>query len=164
MGQPVVLPKFELPGDRPHWAVRTAWIAGGFLLVSIVGLGFVIVHHRNLETQAHIARAEAIAKVRAEAEAKVAIAAASAKAERDAVLAAKLAARTVPATTVAAAGASAESPNPGKPAKSNHGHRGHSMRGAKGSKTAGKTAPKSESGKSASNKPDAIDELLRKMK
>jgi hypothetical protein len=170
MGQPVVLPKFELSGDKPHWAVLAAWIVGGLLLLSIIGLGAVIVHHRNLVTQAHIARAEAIAKVKAEAEAKVAAAVAAAKAQKDAELAAKIAAQTVPATTVTtvrSTGVPADSsavaakgmPTPARPSHSSRGRVPHPF---KGIKTSPKASSRSES--RASTKPDAIDELLRKMK
>jgi hypothetical protein len=172
MGQPVVLPKFELPGDKPHWAIRAAWITGVLLVVSVVVLGAVISHHRNLETQADIARSEAIARVKAEADAKVAAIAAVAKAQREAELeakvAARLAAQAIPATTV-------PGPSDGtdpttlapKSAKAGHNRRYHFSHGGRAmgthpittaSKTGGRSAVKS-----ASNKPDAIDELLRKM-
>jgi hypothetical protein len=165
MGQPVVLPKFELPGDRPHWAVRAAWITGGLLLLSVVGLGVAIVHHRNLETEAHIAKAEAIAKVKAEAEAKVAAIAATAKAQREAELEAKRAAQTVPATTVATSEMAGNDSGAQKSsAKSNHSHKAKSSHGTKTSKTASKGGAKTET-KAISGRSDAaIDELLKKMK
>jgi hypothetical protein len=173
MGQPVVLPKFELPGDKPHWAIRAAWITGGLLVVSMVGLGAVIVHHRNLETEAQLAKIEAIAKVKAEAEAKVAAIAATAKAQREAELAAKLAAQSIPATTLPSSGAPS-SDTAGDGVKSSQARRSHLSRGAKGGskmgagygKTGGrgKGTAKGGDSKPASNKPDAIDELLRKMK
>lgn len=171
MGQPVVLPKFELQGDRPHWAVRAAWITGGLLMAAVVALGGVIMHHRSLETQAQLARVEAIARVKAEADAKVAAIAAVAKAQKEAELAAKLAAQAIPATTVspATAGETTSEPAAGAKtgAKSGHARRGHAVHaGGKGTKMASKSASKS-GGKGegkASNKPDAIDELLKKMK
>lgn len=162
----MVLPKFELPGDRPHWAVRAAWIAGGLLLVSVLALGAVIVHHRNLETQAQLAKVEAIARVKAEAEAKVAAVAAAAKAQKEAELAAKLAAQGLPADTLAGAAATSEAGTPDKAAKASQARRAHASRTGKSfrsAKVGGKTATKTAS-KTASNKPDAIDELLRKMK
>lgn len=164
MGQPVVLPKFELQGDKPHWAVRAAWITGGLLLISLVGLGAIIFHHRNLETQAHIAKAEAIARVKAEAEAKVAVIAAKAKAQREAELEAKVAAQRLPATTLpGGVSASGDSPAvPAKTAKSGQARRSRSAY-AKGNRSVARSSSKSDS-KPASNKPDAIDELLRKMK
>ena len=170
MGQPVVLPKFELPEDRPHWVVRAAWITGGLLLVSVLGLAAVIVHHRNLETQAQIAKAEAIARVKAEAEAKVAAIAAAAKAKKEAELAAKVAARSIPATTLPGAATPGGDGSSGATARVATGTgqaRRHYPRGAKfksKSGPGGLAGFKSDKKPAASNKPDAIDELLRKMK
>ena len=168
MGEPVVLPKFELPGNRPHWAIRAAWMAGGLLLLSVIGLVVVIMHHRTLETQAHIAKAEALARVRAEAEARVAAAAAAAtaaRAEREAAHAAKLADQSVPATTVPSTGTVGDVPGTVRPAKVGHGHRAHPSRGSKNGKMAAKSGGKTDSGRPpSSGKPDAIDELLKKMK
>jgi hypothetical protein len=185
MGDPVVLPKFELPGDKPHWGVRVAWITGGLLLLSVVGLGAVIMHHRNLETQARVAKIEAIEKLKAEHEAKIAAALAAqaaAKARKEAEIAAKLAAQTMPATTMQSAGEPEDLSTPGKPGKRGHGHRSHTAHVTKGTPTAprpgtkldGRSAgSKSESvddmlrkkpGRSASSKADPIDELLKKMK
>jgi hypothetical protein len=172
MGQPVVLPKFELSGDKPHWAIVAAWIVGGLLLLSIVGLGAVIVHHRNLVMQAHIARVEAVAKVKAEAEVKAAAVAAAVKAQREAELAAKMAARAVPATTVpATAGGvpAADASTPvavkGAPNRPSHASRGKVAHGSKATKTPWpKASSSSKSEPRSSSKPDAIDELLRKMK
>jgi predicted lipid-binding transport protein (Tim44 family) len=145
--------------------VRVAWVVGGLLLVSVVGLGVVIMHHRTLETQAQLAKAEAVAKIKAEAEAKVAAAAAAARAAKEVELAAKRAAQPVPATTVPAA-ATASGDVGGAPAapRTVHAHRAHGSH-AKGGKTSSKASVKSDSGRgSSSGKPDAIDELLRKMK
>ena len=60
MGDPILLPKFELPGDKTHWAVRLAVISGITLLVAVGGLGAVIMHRHKLEVEAHVAREEAI--------------------------------------------------------------------------------------------------------
>ena len=170
----MVLPKFELPGDRPHWAVRAAWIAGGLLLLSIIGLGAVIVHHRNLETRAHLEKIEALAKVKAEAEAKVAAVAAAAKAVKEAEIAARVAQANAAAAQKAAAAEAAGGAGAGadgglKSFKATRsGHRGKSSKSSKWpTKTVTtKTAmqDKSTGGKPKSNKPDAIDELLKKMK
>jgi hypothetical protein len=177
MGQPVVLPKFELPGDKPHWAVRAAWIAGGLLLLSIVGLGAMIVHHRNLQTQALLAKDEARAKAKADAEAKVLAVAAAAKAAKEAEIAAKQA----QLAAVAAAKAAANAPAGGAPemggakvARSSHsGHRSKYSKTKGGGKVGTSVASASggggaikdkSTGGTKSNKPDAIDELLKKMK
>src|SRR3954468_24521645 len=64
MGDPILLPKFELPGDKTHWAVRLAVISGITLLLAVVGLGAVIMNRHKLEVEAHVAREEAIARVK----------------------------------------------------------------------------------------------------
>lgn len=171
MGQPVVLPKFELPGDKPHWAVRAAWITGGLLLISVLALGGVIVHHRNLETQAHLAKAEAIARVKAEADAKVAAIAAAAKAQKEAELAAaRAAAQRIPATTLPSTGAgvgATDGSSGAHAARTSQARRTHAAR-SKSSKVGKSSARADKSDKSdarsAAKKDDAIDELLRKMK
>lgn len=164
MGQNVVLPKFELPGDKPNWVVRIAWITGGLLVFALAGLTFAIMHHRTLESQAEQAKVEAAAKVKAEAEAKVAAAAAAARAAKEAELRAKVAASSeaLAANTVPSA---ASDPGSAPAAKSTRRHHGRSSASktpkADGIKTASKSStPK----KSDPKKPDAIDELLSKMK
>ena len=190
MGQPMVLPKFEPQGDRPHWVVRAAWVAGGLLLFSIIGLAGVLMHHRTLETQAYVANADAIARAKAEAEAKIAAAAAAApgiRAERRAARAAMLAAQsvpattvpatgtmdaapsgpkpTVPATTVLATGTTHAAPSGPKPTKAVHHHHARSSHGGKGTKISSKAAETSDSGMPpSSSKTDAIDDLLKRMK
>jgi len=182
MSDPVVLPKFELPGEKTHWAVRAAWISTGVLVVAIVGLGGVIMHRRTLEVEAHVKREEAIARVKAEADAKVAAAAAAAKAVREAELADKRAkeAEAAAAKAAALAAASPDSSATGgeadakaKAAKS--AHRSHSGHGGKSSKTAAKASPPKDSGggalkdnstslKAKGSKSDPIDDMLKKMK
>jgi len=178
MGDPLVLPKFELPGDKPHWAVRVAWITGAVLLVSVVGLTAVIMHRRSLEAEAQIAKIEAIARVKAEAQAKVdaAIAAANAAREQRELAAAaalaqkRAAAQAVAANTVGTSTGDPNAPSDGKGDKAaSKGHRSHAGHGSKGTKVASKPggkvdSGKSSSGKSAANKPDPIDEMLKKMK
>jgi len=184
MSDPVVLPKFELPGEKPHWAVRAAWISTAVLVVAIVGLVGILMHRHTLEVEAHVRREEAIARVKAEADAKVAAAAAAAKAAKEAELADKHAQEAAAAAAKAAAlaakaGEPAETDADGK-AKSGKttSHRSHSGHGGKSSKTAakasGSTASKDSGGggvkdnssslKPKSGKPDPIDDMLRKMK
>ena len=192
MGEPILLPKFELPGEKTHWAVRLAVISGIVLLFAVGGLGAVIMHRHKLEVEAHVAREEAIARVKAEAEAKVAAAVAVAKAQREAELAEKRAAAERAAAALAAkqaakdaakaaaAEALAES-GKGKAGASGRFHRGHYAHGAKGTKLASATVMKGGGGSGAdstggmkdlstggkankSGKPDPIDELMKKMK
>ena len=174
MSDPVVLPKFELPGDKPHWAVRAAWISAVVLLLSIVGLGAIIMHRRTLEVQTHLAKQEALARVKADAEAKVAAAAAAAKAAKEAELADKHAAEAAAAAAKAAAaqeggGVDASAKVAGKSAP--HAHRSHAGHGSHGDKngklTGGKVAGKDSSGNKGGGKgpkSDPIDDLLKKMK
>lgn len=184
MSDPVVLPKFELPGEKPHWAVRAAWISTAVLVVAIVGLVGILMHRHTLEIDAHVRREEAIARVKAEADAKVAAAAAAAKAVKEAELADKRATEAAAAAAKAAAlaakageAADADADGKAKVARTST-HRSHSGHGGKGSKTAakasGSTSPKDSGGggvkdnssslKPKNGKPDPIDDMLRKMK
>ena len=176
MGQPVVLPKFELPGDKPHWAVRAAWIVGGLLLVSIICLGAVIVHHRNAQTDAILAKEEARVRAKADADAKVAAIAAAAKAVKEAEIAAKVAQAKAAADAKAAAhaaraeAAGAEAAGDGTKS-TRSGHRSRAGKAKVSVKAGGAAGPASttamkdkSTGGTKSNKPDAIDELLKKMK
>jgi len=188
MGEPILLPKFELPGDKTHWAVRLAVISGITLLVAVVCLGAVIMHRHKLEVDAHVAREEAIARVKAEAEAKVAAAVAVAKAQREAELAekravaeraaAELAAKQAAKEAAKAAAAGDALADSGK-GKNGRIHRGHFAHGVKGTKLASATLMKGGAGSdstgglrdlstggkaSKSGKPDPIDELMKKMK
>jgi len=185
MSDPVVLPKFELPGEKPHWAVRAAWISTAVLVVAIAGLVGILMHRHSLEVEVHVKREEAIARVKAEADAKVAAAAAAAKAAKEAELA-DLHAREAAAAAAKAAALAAKAGEAGendgdaeakaKGAKTGS-HRSHSGHGGKGSKSAAKasgaTASKDGGGgvkdnssslKPKSGKPDPIDDMLRKMK
>jgi colicin import membrane protein len=191
MGEPILLPKFELPGEKTHWAVRLAVISGIVLLVAVVGLGAVIMHRHKLEVEAHVAREEAIARVKAEAEAKVAAAVAVAKAQREAELAEKRAAAERAAAALAAKQAAKDAAKAAaaealaEAGKGKAGgarfHRGHYAHGAKGTKLASTTLMKGGGGSGAdstggmkdlstggkankSGKPDPIDELMKKMK
>lgn len=185
MSDPVLLPKFELPGEKPHWAVRAAWISTVVLVVAIGGLVAILMHRHSLEVEAHVRREEAIARVKAEADAKVAAAAAAAKAAKEAELADRHAREAEAAAAKAAAlaakaGETADSGSAGdakaKGTKSS-GHRSHSGHGGKGSKSAVKASgaasskdggggvkDNSSSLKPKNGKPDPIDDMLRKMK
>jgi hypothetical protein len=189
MGEPVVLPKFELHEDKPHWAVRLAWISGVMLIVAVVGLGALVMHHNRLELEAHVAREEAIARVKAEADAKIATAVAVARAQREAELAEKRSiAERAAAEKAAKASALTSAVNPGGGAdlvesgRSGNGskstHRSHSGHGGKltkvakagagsssGASSTGGMKDLSTGGKSSGKgKPDPIDDLLKKMK
>jgi len=172
MGEPVVLPKFQLHGDKPHWAVRAAWISGGVLLLSIGGLVAVIMHRHTLEVEAHVAKEEAIARLKSEAESRVAAAAAAAKAAKEAELADKratalAAAEAAKAARDASSGTTSGSDGPTGPKTTRRSHSGHGGKSSKlGAKTgiSGKTDSSSRSSGSGKPKSDPIDDLLKKMK
>lgn len=183
MSDPVLLPKFELPGEKPHWAVRAAWISTAVLVVAIGGLVAILMHRHSLEVEAHVRREEAIARVKAEADAKVAAAAAAAKAAKEAELADKhareAAAAAAKAAALAAKAGETADTDSGADAKvkgTKSSHRSHSGHGGKGSKSAVKASgaasskdgggvkDNSSSLKPKNGKPDPIDDMLRKMK
>ena len=170
MGQPVVLPKFELAGDKPHWSVRLAWGTGAVLLASMLGLGAVIIHRQGLERDLQTAKAEA--------DRKVAAVIATERAAREADLAAKQAARTVAANTVTAAAESDEARSAKAMTKAStqassrgsHSRHGRANLAARAASSGKPTAAPSEgivdkSGpKSGGKRADVIDELMAKMK
>ena len=115
MSDKVVLPKFDLPGDRTPAAIKVVWAVGGVLLLCFVGLGLLVMnrHQQQLAAErrqeaivaARLAEANAAteaAKARAaEAAARVAAArAATEKAKIEAKMAAA-AARNPPAVALA---------------------------------------------------------------
>lgn len=180
MGQPVVLPKFEFPDDKPHWAVRLGVATGVALVVSVLALGGVILHHRSLEAKVEQARLDAIAKVKAEAEAKaqakadaIAAAVAAVRAAKEAELAAAKQKQTaVPANTLGSVAESDGGGSVGSPRASGHSRHGHSGHGGKlhlaavdkpaAAKTDDSGGKKAARANSAKN--DVIDDLLAKMK
>src|SRR3569623_1738832 len=139
MSDPVVLPKFELPGEKPHWAVRAAWSSTAVLVVAIVGLVGILMHRHTLEVEAHVKREEALARVKAEAAAKVA-AAAAAKAGKTST----------------------------HRSHSGHGGKGSKTAAKAAPSSAKDSTPavkdNSSSLKPKNGKPDPIDDMLRKMK
>jgi hypothetical protein len=173
MSEKVVLPKFDLPGDRPHPALRMLWIVGGLLGVSILALGGAMWRHHALETAAE-ARAQAAVAARA-AEAAAAIeaarvrATAAAEAKAAAAAAAKLAvadkadeaaaADDVVLASAAGAGADAAS----RPSRGHHSNRHHT---ASKSRALAKTtsADDKRSVRKSTRDDGAIDRLLSQFK
>lgn len=157
MSEKVVLPKFDLPGDRIHPALKVLLAVGALMVVSLLVLGGAIWHRRSLQLAAE-QRQEALIKARvAEAEAaseaakaRQAEAAAKAAAEQ-----AKLAAKLAPKHEAKAA----DSADP-KAAT----HRRARRPGSKAIAKAGET-DKSSSKSSGSKRDDAaIDKLLASFK
>jgi hypothetical protein len=165
MSEKVVLPKFDLPGQGPHPAVRAMWIAGGLLGFAVLVLGGAIWRHYSLRAatearaQAMVAAEEAKARAAIE-EAKARAAEALAKAE-----AAKAAAAAPKTVAVAKADDAAGSDATVAGASSSHHH--HHSKAGKGKASAKggddkKVAQKSSGG---SKRDDAaIDKLLASFK
>jgi hypothetical protein len=95
MSEKVVLPKFDLPGQGPHPAVRVLQVVGGVLALAMLILGGAMWRHHSMQVAAE-ARAQALIAARA-AEAAAVVEAAKA---REAEAAAKIAAAK--AATIAA--------------------------------------------------------------
>jgi hypothetical protein len=171
MGQPVVLPKLEVPRPKLHWSFRVLWIAGGLLAISVLILGGAMYRVHLVHAEAERVRDEKIAHEKAEAEAKIReaqVAAAKAAAEKamaEAKAAEAAAAKSLAlANTLPAAGAVPEDASK----KASHHHRGHtSLRAhrmiASAKDTSSGSSAKTASGGSKRNDA-AIDELLSKMK
>jgi len=109
MGEKVVLPKFDLPGDRMHPATKVVLGVGVLLLVSLFVLGGAVWQRRSLQLAAEARQAALIAARTAEANAaaeasKARTAEAAAKVELEKTkLAEKLAAKNAPPPAVASA-------------------------------------------------------------
>jgi len=173
MGQPVVLPKLEVPRQKLHWSFRVLWIAGGLLAVSMMVLGGAMYRVHLVRAEAERARDEQIAQEKADAEAKireaqvVAAKAAAMKAQAEAKAAEAAAASTLAlANTLPSTVPTVADDFGGKDGKKGRHHRrGHTSTRARklavGSSEGG-------AGKAASPGPKrndaAIDELLSKMK
>jgi colicin import membrane protein len=164
MGEKVVLPKFDLPGDRMHPTTKILLGAGVLLLVSLMVLGGAVWHRRSLQLAAEQRQAALIAARTAEANAaaeaaKARIAEAEAKkAAEQGKAAERLAAKNAPAPAAIADGG-------GKATA----HKSSSRKSSSKSATkvvASKTDAKDEAKKSPGSKRDdaAIDKLLASFK
>ena len=166
MSEKVVLPKFDLPGDRMHPAMKAFFAVCGLMVAAMLVLGGALWHRRSLQLAAE-ARQEALiaarmAEANAAAEAakaraaEAAARAAAAQAAAQARLAARTGAASAPAAVPAAGG-------DGKPSALGRHHTHH--RGAAG-KTVAKADDKKSTAKTAGEKRDdaAIDKLLASFK
>ncbi|HEY4395613.1 MAG TPA: hypothetical protein VGP64_16195 [Polyangia bacterium] len=169
MSEKVVLPKFDLPSERMHPAIKAVAIVGSVLVLSlaILGLGIYQRHKAQLAAEqrrdAIIAQriAEANAAVEA-AKARAAEAAAKVAAEKAKLEAAKLAAKQK-ADDAAAAKKTALAEESG-----HHRHRGGGKASSKGKGAGPAVAAKSGDDKKSGSKPTrdnaAIDKLLASFK
>ena len=69
MSEKVVLPKFDLPGDRMHPAMKVLMMVGGLLLLSMLVLGGALWRHRSMELAEEARKQAVIAARTAEANA-----------------------------------------------------------------------------------------------
>src|SRR5262245_19261980 len=69
MSEKVVLPKFDLPGDRMHPAMKLLMMVGGLMLVSLLILGAALWRHRSMEVAEETRKQALIAARTAEANA-----------------------------------------------------------------------------------------------
>jgi hypothetical protein len=177
MSEKVVLPKFDLPGQGPHPAIKALWIVGGLLGLSMLGLGGALWHHQSQQ----VAAEEAV-KAAADARTAEAVAAAdAAKAKLAADEQAKAQAKADAKAGVKTAGAHAAvavaknekddaGDKPAATADHKHGHHHASSHASHGGKTLangdGHAGKSSASSSSSSNKKkdDAIDKLLASFK
>jgi hypothetical protein len=164
MAEKVVLPKFDLPGDRMHPTTKIVLAVGALLLVSLMVLGGAVWHRRSLQLAAEQRQAALIAARTAEANAaaeaaKARIAEAEAKkAAEQAKAAEKLAAKNAPALAVASADA-------GKGTTHKSGSRKSSSKSSSSKTIASKGDAKEEKKSPGSKRDDAaIDKLLASFK
>src|SRR5262249_36015695 len=153
-------PKFDLPGEGPHPAMRMLQIAGGLFVVAMLVLGGALWRHHSMQVAAE-ERAQALIAARA-AEANAAIEAAKARA---AEAAAKVAAAEANAEAAALAAKASAGGGGAAGDTSSADHHSHHH-----SKAKGKTLAKADGGKAGqkaagSSRDDAaIDKLLAKLK
>jgi hypothetical protein len=165
MSEKVVLPKFDLPGDRTHPAVKVLMGAGALLLLCIAGLGMVL-WQRHSQLMAAEARQQAIETARiAEANAKVEAAKAR---EAEAVARVEQAKIEAAAKAAAAKAAPIAAAAPGADPGAAPAHHAHHHGPSKGSKPIAKADDKDKKAtpKPAGEKRDdaAIDKLLASFK
>jgi hypothetical protein len=169
MSEKVVLPKFDLPGQGPHPAVKALLVAGGLLGVSMLVLGGALWHQHSEQVAA-----EQAAKAQAEARTAEALATAEAAKAKAAEAAAKVAAAksgsavkpSVDAPKVAEADKPAVAANESHHKASSHHHGGSHATSKPGKSIAKGDVHASAKSTAASNKKkdDAIDKLLAQFK
>ena len=166
MGEKVVLPKFELPGDRTHPALKILAIVGGMMVLCTGILGMALWRH-HAQQMAASARQEALIAQRT-AEANAAAEAAKARAaEAAAKIAAAQAAKAAPPTHLASAAAPVAA-DVGKPSGGHHRAAGHHKtkdKSTSGAKTVAAKGPApAETKASQKKKDDAVDKILASFK
>jgi hypothetical protein len=173
MSEKVVLPKFDLPGQGPHPAVKALFAVAGLLGLAMVVLGATLWHNHSRAMAAEEEKKALVAQRTAEALAAAEAAKAKVAEEQAKAAAAKAAAKVGAKPGAAqAATASAEAPAASAPAAESH-HKGSSHHHASSSASHGKALAKGDGhasptpkAQAASNKKkdDAIDKLLAQFK
>jgi hypothetical protein len=69
MNEKLVLPRFDLPKDGPHAAIRALWATGCLVVVATLVLGLAMWRHRSLEEAVIAEKAARVAAARRAAEA-----------------------------------------------------------------------------------------------
>jgi len=176
MSEKVVVPKFEIPSETMHPAIKAVAVIGALLLGTTAILGFAIWHRRS-EQEAAVARRDAIIAARA-AEAKAAEekakaeAAAKELAVKEAARKAEEAKEAAKQAKLAAAKAAADQKLAEADADKSEGHHHHhhGKASAKGKSAAAAVASKSSDDKDKKTGPKstrdnaAIDKLLASFK
>jgi hypothetical protein len=160
MNEKLVLPRFNVPGDGTHGAVRALWVTGTLVVLATLILGLAMWRHRAIE----VANAEeAAAKVATARRAALMPAPAPAPPVKMQAIATGSALgsaggdKMVVATTPAAAtGASSDVVVAHAPARVRH-HSGKSHASARAPSAEGRPARKANAG----SNDDVIDRLLR---
>ena len=172
MGEKVVLPKFELPGDRTHPAVKVLAIVGGMMVLCTTILGMALWRHHSQQMAAEarqealIAQRTAEANAQAEAaKARAAEAAAKIAASQAAQAAKAQAAKTPSAAMVASADADAGKSGGSHRRSSGH-HRSSKATAAASTKTVAKAGGEDQKKAAVAKKKgdDAVDKILASFK
>jgi len=151
MSEKVVLPKFRLPGRRPHWMVMVLWGVGALVLVQVAVLAALALRHPDEAAAAPVATTPSPA-------AAAAPATASTPAPAPAVASAAAAPTTATGSRVLTGGMPAPTaPLPDRAVAKRPVHH-HSRHGTPARTLARAGRPE------APSKPDALDELLKKFK
>jgi pyruvate/2-oxoglutarate dehydrogenase complex dihydrolipoamide acyltransferase (E2) component len=171
MSDKVVLPKFDLPGDRTHPAVKVLWAAVSVFLLCLLALGGALWHQHSLQLAAEKRQSDLVAARTAEANAaaeaaKARVAEAAAKvAAAEQAKAAEKAEKLAAKNAVASAGTA----DGGKAGSGHHGARHHGS--TKGGSKALAKATTADDKKGAAKQPAgskrddaAIDKLLASFK
>jgi hypothetical protein len=168
MGEKVVLPKFELPGDRTHPALKILAIVGGMMLLCTGILGMAVWRHHTQQMAAEARQEALIAQRTAEANAAAEAAkarAAEAAAKIAAAQAAKAASTPTAGPAVAAADGGSAKAAGGSHHKASGRHHASSSKAGSAKTVASKGGePEKKVAQKPAKKDDAVDKILASFK